>query len=608
MDFKDRSWMQAPLPVSEDQIIAEYEADVVVLGAGYSGTAAAKAAAEAGASVIIVEQQQEARFDVYGAQYGSINSKFMQEKGVPYVDPVDIIADWQRRSLNRAHPDLIRKFAYTTGDTFDWFVDPLPQKIKDCIRVFMLDKPKHFDGELNGYNNYVGTAMFSNSAMAEMMKNGFPGGPGEGGPGGPEGPEGFGGPPGEGGPGGPGGAPGEGPGGPGPGPGGEDEEQGGNGRMGGPGGGNPMSLLEAVEFTHGLMKDMGVEFHFGITGEQLEKTDGRVTALIGRNYKKEYFRFKARKGVILAAGDFSGNKEMVMDLLTEYADLTRNGEKFAYSPAGRKGKGIQMGLWAGGVMEPGPRGGMWCCVGGSAGPMDGSAFLRLNKYCKRYCNEGLMGYWGGGLQGARQPKGEIYCVWDSNWAEELQYQTLDHTAVECDENSIRMIDHQLARVREKGKVMGMGMGGPPAKNPEEQDYIVCADTLEELADKLELDEQKKATFLAEIARYNELAHLGKDLDYAKDPRQLHPIEKGPFYCNVERNRRVGFLMVTVAGLNTDGDQNVLDKDDEPIPGLYATGNCCGNRFPIMYTTPVAGVSIGIAFTLGRIVGDHVAKL
>ncbi len=593
MDFKDRSWMQAPPPVSDDQITAEYEADVVVLGAGYSGTAAARAAAEAGASVIIVEQQQEARFDVYGAQYGSINSKFMQAKGVPYVDPVDIIADWQRRSLNRAHPELIRKFAYNTGDTFDWFVDPLPQKIKDSISVFMLDKPRHFDGELNGYNNYVGTAIFANSEMAEMMKNGGPGGEGPGGPGGPGG---------EGGPGGPGGAP-DGLGG----PRGEDEE-GGNGRSGPGQHANPMSLLEAVEYTHGLMKEMGVRFHYGITGEQLEKTDGRVTALIGRNYKKEYFRFKAKKGVILAAGDFSGNKEMVMDLLTEYADLTRNGEKYPYSPAGRKGKGIQMGLWAGGVMEPGPRGGMWCCVGGSAGPMDGSAFLRLNKNCKRYCNEGIMGYWGGGLQGARQPKGEIYCVWDSNWAEELQYQTLDHTAVECGEQSIKMLDSQLARVRQQGKVMGMGQGGPPARDPQQQDYIVCADTLEELADRLELDESKKAVFLAEIARYNELAHLGRDLDFAKDPRQLHPIEKGPFYCNVERNRKVGFLMVTVAGLNTDGDQNVLDKDDEPIPGLFATGNCCGNRFPIMYTTPVAGVSIGIAFTLGRIVGDHVARL
>lgn len=59
---------------------------------------------------------------------------------------------------------------------------------------------------------------------------------------------------------------------------------------------------------------------------------------------------------------------MVMDLLGEYAALTENGEKFPYIPAGRKGKGIQMGLWAGGKMEPGPRGGMWCCVGGAAAP------------------------------------------------------------------------------------------------------------------------------------------------------------------------------------------------------------------------------------------------
>ena len=31
------------------------------------------------------------------------------------------------------------------------------------------------------------------------------------------------------------------------------------------------------------------------------------------------------------------------------------------------------------------------------------------------------------------------------------------------------------------------------------------------------------------------------------------------------------------------------------------------RFPILYPTPVAGVSIGIAITLGRIVGDYAAK-
>ena len=71
---------------------------------------------------------------------------------------------------------------------------------------------------------------------------------------------------------------------------------------------------------------------------------------------------------------------------------------------------------------------------------------------------------------------------------------------------------------------------------------------------------------------------------------------------------MGFLMVTVCGLVVDEHQQVISsRDDEPIPGLYATGNCSGERFPIMYTTPVAGVSIGMAYTLGRLVGDYVAR-
>ncbi len=596
MDFSQKSWMQKPAAVPEEKILQTVEADIVILGAGYSGTAAARAAMEAGASVIVVEQQQRGRFDCYGAQCGTVNSKFMLDRGAEYVDPVDIIADWQRRSLNRAQPELVRQFAYHSGEAFDWFIDILPQEIIDSIEIFMSPKPKYFTGELNGYRNYVGDAMFCNTQAKKM--GAFPGGPG--GPGeGPDGP----------------GGPGQGPGGPAEGSdaGGPDrmpntgEEEGGNGRSG-PGGFQPMSLLEAMEFTHEYIEQRGVRFFYGITGEQLEQDDtGRVVALLGHNYKKEYTRFLAKKGVILAAGDFSGNKEMVMDLLTEYADLTGNGEKYAYSPAGRKGKGIQMGLWAGGVMEPGPRGGMWCCVGGAAGPMDGSAFLRLNKYAKRYTNEGIMGYWGAGLQGARQPKGPIYAIWDSNWEEELQCQTLDHTAVEVSERSLGGIRMQLEQARKQGKMV-MRSPGPPGKKDENPDFMVCADTLDELADLLGLSGETKQTFLSQIERYNELARLGKDLDFAKDPRQLHPIQQGPFYAYCENNRKVGFLMVTVAGLNTDGAQQVLNKDDEPIAGLFATGNCCGNRFPMMYTTPVSGVSIGIAMTLGRIVGDHVAGL
>ncbi len=301
-------WAVPMEPVSEEQIIKTYTADVVILGAGHAGTAAARAAAEAGAKVLVVEQQQEKRFEVYGAQYGSVNSEFMKKRGAPEVDPVEIIADWQRRSLNRANPALVRQFAYHTGSTFDWFMDPLPEEMKDVL-TFENPWPKHFTGELNGYRNYVGTAIFKNSKfdVSQMAP------PAEG-----DGPEGE--PP--------------------------------KGKMPPM---TPLSLTEAVVFTHELTKKLGAEFVFGVTGDYLEKDDnGRVVALIGHNYKKEYFRFVGKNGVILAAGDFSGNRQMVMDLLGEYAALTEEGEKFPYIPAGRKGKGIQMGLWAGGKMEPGP--------------------------------------------------------------------------------------------------------------------------------------------------------------------------------------------------------------------------------------------------------------
>lgn len=62
------------------------------------------------------------------------------------------------------------------------------------------------------------------------------------------------------------------------------------------------------------------------------------------------------------------------------------------------------------------------------------------------------------------------------------------------------------------------------------------------------------------------------------------------------------MLCTVGGLLTDANQNVLDQNFDPIPGLYATGNCCGRRFGSQYSTPTAGISIGIAITLGREVG------
>lgn len=64
--------------------------------------------------------------------------------------------------------------------------------------------------------------------------------------------------------------------------------------------------------------------------------------------------------------------------------------------------------------------------------------------------------------------------------------------------------------------------------------------------------------------------------------------------------------MTLDGLWTDDHQQVLDEELRPIDGLYATGNCCGRRFGVQYSTPVSGVSIGIAWTLGRELGKYLS--
>ena len=130
--------------------------------------------------------------------------------------------------------------------------------------------------------------------------------------------------------------------------------------------------------------------------------------------------------------------------------------------------------------------------------------------------------------------------------------------------------------------------------------------IEELADNLGLTGEQRDNFIAAVARYNEMCAAGVDSDFGRDSEVLFPVNEGPFYA-VKTTPTIGSTMVTCGGLLTDGEQNVLDANMEPIPGLYASGNCCGRRFGNEYFTPIPGVSIGLAIVLGRECGKSVAN-
>ena len=86
-------WRQPPAPIDPALITETLEADVVVVGCAHAGTAAARAAAEAGAAVIAIDQQKEKLFHAVGNDLGHINSKFLAQRWLPHVDEIELLND-----------------------------------------------------------------------------------------------------------------------------------------------------------------------------------------------------------------------------------------------------------------------------------------------------------------------------------------------------------------------------------------------------------------------------------------------------------------------------------------------------------------------------------
>jgi fumarate reductase flavoprotein subunit len=329
-----------------------------------------------------------------------------------------------------------------------------------------------------------------------------------------------------------------------------------------------------------------------------EQEGGRVTGVIAKDTDGKYVKYNAKKGVILAAGDFGSNREMCYDLLPDIVDLFDEGEDFKMS--GRDGSGIQMGVWAGGRLEPRPLPAM----GGNStvpmGVLESHGALWVDESGRRYCNEGFGDPVFAGFPGAPLKREIITVVFDSSVLEDLQATPPAHMSfwVNDKETSGQLIE----------RMAGARAAGPEGFNAG-RSKLYAADTLEELADYIKFKGEVKQNFLDTVKRYNEFCATGRDEDFGKDKHLLNPVDEPPYYAQrLKAGFMIGFFLVTVGGLLTDEYQNILNQKKDPIPGLYATGNCCGRRFGLQYSTPIAGVSIGMAITLGREVGRIAAEL
>ena len=326
-----------------------------------------------------------------------------------------------------------------------------------------------------------------------------------------------------------------------------------------------------------------------------------------------YLKVLASKGTLLSCGDFGGNGEMVLALhdevrnLAKFADFDLSDTDY-FANFGRDGSGIKMGLWAGGVMEPGPRPSLQFTLQDVPQFPFGGNFPIFGKGGKRFYNETIVQHGGQGSV-MRRPKGELLAVvTDANWRENLEWCELGHNSI------------NLSNEKEMGVVMAdmaalkTGPEGFPVTDMMRTDMgtttIYAADTLEELADIIGFTGDAKQGFLDEVAHYNEMCEAGIDTDWGREPDLMFPIKKPPFLANflVTNSERLTTGMVQLGGLVTDENQLCLRTDGTPIKGLYATGNCCGNRYSIQYHTMMPGNSCGIAITMGYIAGETIAAL
>jgi hypothetical protein len=145
-------------------------------------------------------------------------------------------------------------------------------------------------------------------------------------------------------------------------------------------------------------------------------------------------------------------------------------------------------------------------------------------------------------------------------------------------------------------------------------YLTQAATLDELAQTLGID---AVGLKASVEKMNRYAEAGEDPDFqrgvtayqqnigdatagTKNPN-LGPLKTAPYYAVKLYPGDIG----AATGFATDGDARVLDAAQQPIPGLYAVGNDMHSIMGGVYTAP--GITIGPGLVFAHLAARHAVQ-
>jgi succinate dehydrogenase/fumarate reductase flavoprotein subunit len=304
----------------------------------------------------------------------------------------------------------------------------------------------------------------------------------------------------------------------------------------------------------------------------------------------------ATRGVVLAAGGFPRNAAMRQ---VHYPHVAAGAEHWSLAPGANTGDGIVLAESAGGELVTGlPNPAAY--VPASLVPKQDGTFEPFPSFVQRG-RPGVI---------AVTRKGRRFTN-EANDYHSFVQAMLAATAGEEERCAFLILDHRAIRKYGLDYVKPFPM---PLKPHLRSGYLTRANTLAELASKTGIDASALETTVAE---FNKHARHGRDPEFGRgeniynsylaDPLHkpnpnLAPVEAAPFYAMKIVPGDIG----TFVGLKTNANAQVVNADGKPIVGLYAVGNDAASIMGGTY--PGSGITLGPALTFGYLAATHMVGL
>ena len=297
------------------------------------------------------------------------------------------------------------------------------------------------------------------------------------------------------------------------------------------------------------VESLGVDVRMGTPGKHLVVDEtGRVCGVVAEGPDGQV-AVQAKKGVILTAGGFGNNADMVDE---NYALLNPRGTLIT-AAGNENGSGILMGQAIGAATR-----GMGCFQIGTTVSTLNDALphgIFIDQNARRIVAEDEYNAFIGKAL-AMAPSGTCYFIIDDQYATEGD---------------------------------AIGKYGEP---------LATCETIEDIAPTIGLNAEVLA---ATVAFYNESAAQGLDREFGKDAKYLTPMEQGPFHVFAYGSDRC--YIASCGGLKIDTEAHVIDLDGNVIPGLYAAGRNAGTIYGWYMGS---GSSMADVLTFGCIAGRNAA--